>query len=223
MIGAILFLIVTIPLARLVDWLIAREQQADAAWRQPSGDDGAEPPTLARAHRRTGGRPGMNDAGPILRLEGVCKRFGKLEVLRGVDLEVERGEVVCVLGPSGSGKSTLLRCINLLEPPEGGRILLEGHEITGAGATEGVDYVRQRVGMVFQQFNLFPHKCALDNVAPRAGEGARPRRQGGGREGAGAARPGRARRQGRRVSRTASPAASSSGSRSPARWRWTRT
>jgi ABC-type polar amino acid transport system ATPase subunit len=107
----------------------------------------------------------MNDAGPILRLEGVCKRFGELEVLRGVDLEVERGEVVCVLGPSGSGKSTLLRCINLLEPPEGGRILLEGHEITGAGATKGVDYVRQRVGMVFQQFNLFPHKCALDNVA----------------------------------------------------------
>jgi polar amino acid transport system ATP-binding protein len=101
---------------------------------------------------------------PILRLDGVHKRFGDLEVLRGIDLEVARGEVVCVLGPSGSGKSTLLRCINLLEPPEQGRILLEGKEITGKEAAEGIDYVRRRVGMVFQQFNLFPHKCAVDNV-----------------------------------------------------------
>jgi polar amino acid transport system ATP-binding protein len=104
------------------------------------------------------------NGGPILRLEGVCKRFGKLEVLRGIDMEVGRGEVVCVIGPSGSGKSTLLRCINLLEPPEAGRILLEGQEITGQGAAEGVDFVRRRVGIVFQQFNLFPHKCALENV-----------------------------------------------------------
>ena len=77
---------------------------------------------------------------------------------------IERGEVVCVIGPSGSGKSTLLRCINLLEPPEQGRILLEGKEITGDAATEGVDFVRRRVGMVFQHFNLFPHKTALENV-----------------------------------------------------------
>jgi polar amino acid transport system ATP-binding protein len=103
-------------------------------------------------------------SGSMLTLQGVCKRFGKLEVLRGIDMEIQRGEVVCVLGPSGSGKSTLLRCINLLEPPESGRILLEGREITGEGDAEGVDFVRQRVGMVFQQFNLFPHKCALDNV-----------------------------------------------------------
>ena len=103
-------------------------------------------------------------SGRILGLEGVRKRFGKLEVLRGIDLDVGGGEVVCVLGPSGSGKSTLLRCINLLEPPEAGRILLEGKEITGGGAVEGVDFVRRRVGMVFQQFNLFPHKSALDNV-----------------------------------------------------------
>jgi polar amino acid transport system ATP-binding protein len=106
----------------------------------------------------------MSSDGAMLRLEGVCKRFGRLEVLRGIDLEIARGEVVCVLGPSGSGKSTLLRCINLLEPPEEGRILLEGQEITGGAAAEGVDFVRRRVGMVFQQFNLFPHKCALDNV-----------------------------------------------------------
>jgi polar amino acid transport system ATP-binding protein len=107
----------------------------------------------------------VSDAEPILRLQGVGKRFGKLQVLRGIDLEIKRGEVVCVLGPSGSGKSTLLRCINLLEPPEEGRILLEGTEITGPEAAEGVDFVRRRVGIVFQQFNLFQHKCALDNVA----------------------------------------------------------
>jgi polar amino acid transport system ATP-binding protein len=105
--------------------------------------------------------------GPMLRLEGVKKRFGNLEVLRGVDLELQRGEVVCVLGPSGSGKSTLLRCINLLEPPEEGHIYLEGREITHAARKEqqeDIDFVRQRVGIVFQQFNLFPHKSALSNV-----------------------------------------------------------
>lgn len=101
----------------------------------------------------------------MLTLEGVEKRFGDLRVLRGIDLEVERGSVVCVLGPSGSGKSTLLRCINLLEPPDAGRILLEGKEITGAAARDGIDFVRRRVGIVFQQFNLFPHKTALENVA----------------------------------------------------------
>jgi polar amino acid transport system ATP-binding protein len=106
----------------------------------------------------------LTDEGSILKLEGVCKRFGKLEVLRGVDLEVAKGEVVCVLGPSGSGKSTLLRCINLLEPPEEGRILLEGRDICADERVE-VDFVRRRVGLVFQQFNLFPHKSALDNVA----------------------------------------------------------
>ena len=105
------------------------------------------------------------DGGAQLQLEGVHKRFGKLEVLRGVDLTVQRGEVVCVLGPSGSGKSTLLRCINLLEPPEEGRIFLEGKEITGEQGNEGVDFVRRRVGLVFQQFNLFPHMTAIENVS----------------------------------------------------------
>jgi ABC-type polar amino acid transport system ATPase subunit len=106
----------------------------------------------------------------ILRLEGVCKRFGELEVLKGIDLTVQKGEVICILGPSGSGKSTLLRCVNLLEPPELGEIYLEGKDICkGPGSGEGesgwnVDFVRQRVGMVFQQFNLFPHKTALENV-----------------------------------------------------------
>jgi polar amino acid transport system ATP-binding protein len=107
------------------------------------------------------------NGGAMLKLEGVHKRFGKLEVLRGVDLELAKGEVVCVLGPSGSGKSTLLRCINLLEPPEAGHIYLDGREITHAARREqqeDIDFVRQRVGIVFQQFNLFPHKSALSNV-----------------------------------------------------------
>jgi polar amino acid transport system ATP-binding protein len=106
----------------------------------------------------------------MVKLQGICKRFGKLEVLKGVDIEIGRGEVVCVLGPSGSGKSTLLRCVNLLEPPEEGEIFIEGHDIckgpgsgTGAESWE-LDFVRQRVGIVFQQFNLFPHKTALENV-----------------------------------------------------------
>jgi polar amino acid transport system ATP-binding protein len=109
-------------------------------------------------------------AEPILSLRGIHKRFGNLEVLRGVSLDVARGEVVCVLGPSGSGKSTLLRCINLLEPPEEGEIFLEGHDICrGPSAPSGeagyeVDFVRQRVGIVFQQFNLFPHRTTLQNV-----------------------------------------------------------
>jgi polar amino acid transport system ATP-binding protein len=100
----------------------------------------------------------------MVRLEGVHKRFGDLEVLRGVDLEVARGEVVCVIGPSGSGKSTLLRCINLLAPPDEGRVFLEGVEITGKRSEADVNRVRQRIGMVFQQFNLFPHKSAIENV-----------------------------------------------------------
>jgi ABC-type polar amino acid transport system ATPase subunit len=100
----------------------------------------------------------------MLRLESVHKRFGSLEVLRGVNLDIDRGEVVCVIGPSGSGKSTLLRCINLLEPPDQGRILLEGREITGKSTADDRDFVRRRVGIVFQQFNLFPNKSAIDNV-----------------------------------------------------------
>jgi len=110
----------------------------------------------------------MND--PMVSLRGVHKSYGQLHVLKGVDLNVRRGEVVCILGPSGSGKSTLLRCVNLLEPPEEGEIFLEGQDICkgpGSGTGEqswNLDFVRQRVGMVFQQFNLFPHKTALENV-----------------------------------------------------------
>jgi ABC-type polar amino acid transport system ATPase subunit len=109
-----------------------------------------------------GGFAGRNGGAPLIRAEGVRKRFGDNVVLDGIDLGVAGGEVLVVIGPSGSGKSTLLRCINLLEPLDGGRILFEGEEITRKGAD--VSAVRQRIGIVFQQFNLFPHLRAIDNL-----------------------------------------------------------
>ena len=99
---------------------------------------------------------------PVVRAEGIRKSFGDNVVLDDVDLTVDAGEVLVVIGPSGSGKSTLLRCINLLEPLDSGRIFLEGDEITRKGAK--VSAIRQRVGMVFQQFNLFPHLKVIDNL-----------------------------------------------------------
>jgi polar amino acid transport system ATP-binding protein len=102
-----------------------------------------------------------------LRIEGLRKSFGHLEVLRGIDLTVSEHEVVCLIGASGSGKSTLLRCVNLLEPIDAGRIVVEGEEITGRGVD--VDRIRRRIGLVFQSFNLFPHMSVLRNItlAPR--------------------------------------------------------
>ncbi len=99
---------------------------------------------------------------PILRVEGLIKRYGTLEVLRGVDLTVRRGEVVVIIGPSGSGKSSLLKCLNRLEEPSGGRIFLDDSEITGKHAD--LPRIRRKVGMVFQHFNLFPHMTAIENV-----------------------------------------------------------
>jgi len=99
---------------------------------------------------------------PALRIEGIWKSFGALDVLQGIDLEVAEHEVIALIGASGSGKSTLLRCINLLEPIDEGRIFIEGEEITGKGVN--VDRIRRRVGIVFQSFNLFPHMRVLDNV-----------------------------------------------------------
>ena len=109
-------------------------------------------------------------------MEGVHKSFGKLQVLRGIDLDVAEHEVVCLIGASGSGKSTLLRCVNLLEPVDGGRIFLGGEELTAAGVDE--NRVRRRMGIVFQAFNLFPHMTVLDNVTlgPRKALGT-PRRE----------------------------------------------
>jgi ABC-type polar amino acid transport system ATPase subunit len=100
--------------------------------------------------------------GPVVRAEGLKKSFGDLVVLDGIDLSVDSGETLVVIGPSGSGKSTLLRCINLLEPIDAGRIFLEGEEITRKGVK--VDQIRQRIGIVFQQFNLFPHLKVIDNL-----------------------------------------------------------
>jgi polar amino acid transport system ATP-binding protein len=104
---------------------------------------------------------------PALRIEGLHKSFGDLEVLKGIDLELGEHEVVCLIGSSGSGKSTLLRCVNLLEPIDAGRIVVEGDEITAKGVD--VNRIRRRIGIVFQAFNLFPHMSVLDNVtlAPR--------------------------------------------------------
>ena len=110
---------------------------------------------------------GAGSRAPALAIRGVVKSFGRLEVLRGIDLEVEEHEVVCLIGASGSGKSTLLRCIDLLEPVDAGQIFIEGDEITAAGVD--VDRIRRRIGIVFQAFNLFPHMRVLDNItlAPR--------------------------------------------------------
>ena len=114
----------------------------------------------------------MSDNGVIMRAESVVKRFGRLEVLKGVSLEVESGEVVCIIGPSGSGKTTFIRCINHLEKIDEGRIEVNGHLI-GYRERNGklvedteANIARQRaeIGMVFQRFNLFPHMTALENV-----------------------------------------------------------
>ncbi len=98
----------------------------------------------------------------MIRLEGVHKHFGHLHVLKDVDLHVASGEKVVVIGPSGSGKSTLIRCINLLERPNHGRVVVDGVEVTAHKAA--VNTVRQSIGMVFQQFNLYPHKTVIENI-----------------------------------------------------------
>ncbi len=103
----------------------------------------------------------MNPAPPI-QICDLHKSFGELEVLRGIDFEIAPGEVVCIIGPSGSGKSTLLRCVNRLEDPTSGTILVEGEDITDPYAD--VDALRSKIGMVFQQFNLFPHLDVLKNL-----------------------------------------------------------
>ena len=104
---------------------------------------------------------------PRVQVEGLTKRFGEREVLHGIDLSVADHEVVALIGASGSGKSTLLRCINLLEPINGGRIMLDGREISRERSN--VDAVRRHIGIVFQHFNLFPHLTVMRNItlAPR--------------------------------------------------------
>ena len=102
-----------------------------------------------------------------LRIEALHKSFGKLEVLKGVDLTVAEHQVICLIGTSGSGKSTLLRCVNLIEPVDAGRIVVHGEEITARGVD--VNRIRRSIGIVFQSFNLFPHMTVMRNItlAPR--------------------------------------------------------
>ena len=98
----------------------------------------------------------------MITVSNLCKSFGGLEVLKGVNVEIDKGDVICVIGPSGSGKSTFLRCLNLLETPTSGSILFEGDELTDKKID--LNRHRQKMGMVFQQFNLFPHMTVLDNL-----------------------------------------------------------
>ena len=96
----------------------------------------------------------------MIEIKGLCKSFGDHEVLKGIDQNVEEGEVLCIVGPSGSGKSTMLRCINRLEEPTGGEIYIDGDLVT----EKNVDAMRTKMGMVFQSFNLFPHKSVIENL-----------------------------------------------------------
>jgi len=98
----------------------------------------------------------------VIRVEGLTKNFGQLQVLRGIDCSVSSSEVVCVIGPSGSGKSTFLRCLNGLEEASGGRVLVHG--VSVHDNSTDVDALRSEIGMVFQRFNLFPHMTVLDNI-----------------------------------------------------------
>ncbi|MNO15079.1 Arginine transport ATP-binding protein ArtM [compost metagenome] len=98
----------------------------------------------------------------MITVNNLQKSFGKLEILKGIDLQIHKGEVVVVIGPSGSGKSTFLRCLNLLEQPTGGEITFEGESITNK--KHDINVTREKMGMVFQQFNLFPHKTVLQNI-----------------------------------------------------------
>ena len=104
----------------------------------------------------------MNQDGEALRLENVHKSYGDLEVLKGIDPAVADHEVICLIGASGSGKSTMLKCVNLLEPIDRGRIMVEGEEITADGVD--VNRIRRHIGIVFQAFNLFPHMTVMRNV-----------------------------------------------------------
>ncbi|GHU71844.1 polar amino acid ABC transporter ATP-binding protein [Clostridia bacterium] len=103
---------------------------------------------------------GVNE---LIKVEGLKKHFGRLQVLKGINATISKSEVVVLIGPSGSGKSTFLRCINMLERPNGGSVVFEGVNLTASSRRE-LYHFRERIGMVFQQFNLFPHLNALDNV-----------------------------------------------------------
>lgn len=110
-----------------------------------------------------------NRKNKVIEVKGLKKNFGNVEVLKGIDLDILSGEVVCIIGPSGSGKSTMLRCLNLLEEPSGGRIIIDNEQLYPYGIGTGIKdkdlrEIRTKVGMVFQHFNLWPHKTVIENV-----------------------------------------------------------
>ena len=135
---------------------------------------------------------------PLVRLKDVHKTFNALTVLKGVSMDVMKGQVICIIGPSGSGKSTLLRCINALVPIDSGSILVEGQEVNDPKLDKLA--LRRKVGMVFQQYNLFPHKTALENVMMAPVHVLEARQTRGRGAGARADQEGAARRQGERLS-----------------------
>ena len=104
------------------------------------------------------------DSEVLIKVVDLHKSFGDLDVLKGVNTEIHKGEVVSLMGPSGGGKSTFLRCLNLLEKPEKGSVFFEGEDITKIKKQKDLDKIRQKIGMVFQQFNVFPHLTALENI-----------------------------------------------------------
>jgi len=156
---------------RLIERHVGRSERDQRARPQTLAGKAGDPPTCSRWERR---RPQSVSAqsGPMVVVRGLHKRYGAVEVLKGVDLEVEVGQVVCIIGPSGAGKSTLLRCMNHLETSNGGHILvggkLVGYRRVGARLHEmserELSAARQRIGMVFQRFNLFQHLTALENI-----------------------------------------------------------
>jgi len=97
----------------------------------------------------------------LLEVKNLHKKFGDLEVIKGVDIEIDKGDILVIIGPSGSGKSTVLRCMNLLEEPTGGDIIFEGKSILNS---KTIDQTREKIGMVFQNFNLFPNKTIMENI-----------------------------------------------------------
>ncbi|MEW9519822.1 amino acid ABC transporter permease/ATP-binding protein [Streptomyces tubercidicus] len=173
---ALCYLMITVPLTHLVNWLDhrlreGRRQEAavgDTVISPLQDEDrSAGSPVRTTADATTGPRPApavppvaAGDA--MVSVQDLWKSFGETEVLRGVSFHVPRGQTVCVIGPSGSGKSTLLKCLNLLEAPNGGTLLIDGEAVNEPGCD--VNRVRTRVGMVFQHFNLFPHMSVQRNV-----------------------------------------------------------
>lgn len=98
----------------------------------------------------------------MIKIEKLCKNYDKLEVLKGIDAQVNKGDIIAIIGPSGSGKSTFLRCINKLEEPTSGHIYIKNQDIMSDNTD--INLIRQKVGMVFQHFNLFPHKTVMENL-----------------------------------------------------------